>query len=144
MTDEACPMPTPPTPREAQAVSRILSARRIAVVGVSAKPDRPSHYVAKYLQSNGYEVLPVNPTLTEVLGVKCHNSLAEIAGQFDVVDIFRRSEACPEVVREAIAAGAKGVWLQSGIISDESRKLASDAGIDYVEDRCMMVSHMHR
>lgn len=144
MSQEACPLPAGPADDERAVIRRMLAARRIAVVGASDNPMRPSHYVAQYLQSHGYEILPVNPRHERVLGVKCHASLAEIAGQFDIVDVFRRGEECEQVTREAIAAGAKGVWLQSGITSPAARRLAREAGIDYIENRCLMVDHQRR
>ncbi len=144
MNNEACPLPAQPLEEERAVIERMLAARRIAVVGLSADPIKPSHYVARYLQEQGYEILPVNPNCTEVLGVQCQASLAEIAGQFDVVQVFRRSEFCEQVTREAIAAGARGVWLQSGIISEPARRLAQEAGIDFIQNRCMMVDHRQR
>ncbi len=144
MTDDACPLPTRPSDNEAAVLGRLLAARRVAVVGLSDDPSRPSHDVARYLQSAGIEVLPVNPNYSTVLGLKCYPSLAEVPGQVDVVDVFRRPEFCADVVRDAIAAGAKGVWLQSGIRSEEAKQLAAGAGIDFVQDRCMKVEHMFR
>jgi uncharacterized protein len=142
MSQEACPMPTTPGDDEAAMIRRMLGAKRIAVVGLSDDPTRTSHHVAAYLQSQGYRILPVNPNCSQVLGEKCHASLSEIAGQFDVVEVFRRSEYCEDVTREAIAAGAKGVWLQSGIFSEGAQRAAREAGIDFVQNRCMMVDHM--
>jgi len=120
---------------------RLLAAHRVAVVGISDKPDRPAHYVAKYLRDVGKQIIPINPNLQTVLGLACYPSLAEAPGPIDAVNVFRRAEACAQVVREAIAAGAKGVWLQSGIVSDEARRLAAEANIDFVQDRCIMVEH---
>jgi len=141
MNEEACPLPTPPGKEEKAAMEHMLAGRRIAVVGLSDDPSRPSHEVASFLASIGLEIIPVNPKYSEVLGKKCYPSLHEVPGTIDVVDIFRRAEFCPEVVREAIEVGAKGIWLQSGIRSPESRRLAQEAGVDYVEDRCMKVEH---
>lgn len=126
------------------AIARMLASRRIAVVGLSDDPSRPSFGVARYLLSAGKEIVPVNPNLASVLGQRCYASLREIAGPIDVVDVFRRSEHCPQVVRDAVEIGAKGVWLQSGIISPESERLAREAGIDFVQDRCLKVEHMYR
>jgi predicted CoA-binding protein len=127
---------------EAAAIGRMLQARRIAVVGLSDDPSRPSFRVASYLQSQGIEIVPVNPHGFIILGVHCLPSLAKVQGPIDVVDVFRRPEFCPEIVREAIAAGAKGVWIQSGIRSEGAQRLATEAGIDFVQDRCLMVEHM--
>ena len=142
MPEDACPLPTRPGDDEAAAVRRMLAGKRVAVVGISDDPTRPSHDVARYLQAAGLEIIPVNPNLKQVLGLKCYPSLAAVPGPVDVVDVFRRPEFCPDVVRDAVAAGAKGVWLQSGIISDEAEQIAAEAGIDFVQDRCMKVEHM--
>jgi len=145
MPEDACPLPTRPSDDEDAIMARMLAAKRIAVVGLSDDSSRPSHGVARYLQSVGKEVIPVNPTLSKVLGVTCYPSLAVVPGPIEVVDVFRRPEFCPAVVRDAIAAGARGVWLQSGIVSREAERLAGEAGIDFVQDRCLKVEHMvHR
>jgi predicted CoA-binding protein len=139
---EACKLPTPPDKDESAVVARLLKARRIAVVGLSPDPHRASHDVAVYLQSIGCEIVPVNPNYDEILGVRCYPSLKAIPGGVELADVFRRPEHCAEVVRDAIAAGIKGVWLQAGILSDEAEKLARDAGIDFVQDRCLKIDHM--
>ena len=144
MSEDACPLPSRPSDDEAGVIHRMLSAKRIAVVGLSEDPTRPSHDVARYLQSVGKQIIPVNPNHAKVLGLKCYPSLEAVPGPVDVVDVFRRAEFCADVVRDAIAAGAKGVWLQTGIISDEARQLAAEAGIDFVQDRCMKVEHIFR
>src|SRR5882672_9077260 len=118
-TGDACPLPTPPPKSETELIGRMLRAKRIAVVGLSDDPSRASHGVAEYLQSRGYEIVPVNPNCSSVLGVRCYASLAEVPQPIDLVDVFRRAEFCAEVVREAIEVGAKGVWLQSGIRNEE-------------------------
>ncbi|QOV92557.1 CoA-binding protein [Humisphaera borealis] len=122
----------------------MLTAKRIAVVGLSDDPYRASHDVASYMASAGYEIVPVNPTLGEVMGRRAYASLAEVPGPIDLVNVFRRPEHCADVVRHAIAAGAKGVWLQQGIVSVEARRLAVEAGIDFVQDRCLKVEHMRQ
>jgi len=120
----------------------LADARTIAVVGASPKPDRPSHGVMRYLLEQGYRCIPVRPRgCDEVLGVPCVRSLAEIAEPIDLVDVFRRPEACPEVARETVAAGARSLWLQLGIVSPEARRIADAAGIDYVEDECTKIVH---
>jgi len=125
-----------------QRIETILSgSKTVAVVGISDKPDRPSHGVAKYLQDRGYRVIPVNPLLTEVLGEKAYKSLAEIPGRVDLVDVFRRPEHCGDVAREAAAAGAGALWLQLGIVSPEARRVAEEHGMDYVEDACTAIVH---
>jgi uncharacterized protein len=120
----------------------LADARTIAVVGASPKPDRPSHAVMRYLLEQGYRCIPVRPRgCDEVLGVPCVRSLTEIEELIDLVDVFRRQEACPEVAREAVAAGAGSLWLQLGIVSPEARRIADAAGIDYVEDECTKMVH---
>jgi predicted CoA-binding protein len=143
-TGEGCPLPSTPKQDEAATIRRLLAAKRIAIVGLSDDSSRPSYGVATYLQAHGFEVLPVNPNCSTVLGLRCYSTLAEVPGPIDLVDVFRRPQFCPQVVRDAIAAGAKAVWLQSGIRSPEAKRLAQAANLDYVEDRCLMVEHLHQ
>jgi uncharacterized protein len=120
----------------------LADARTIAVVGASPKPDRPSHGVMRYLLEQGYLCIPVRPVgCDEVLGVPCVRSLAEIEEPIDLVDVFRRPDACPDVAREAAAAGASSLWLQLGIVSPEARRIAEAAGLDYVENECTKIVH---
>jgi uncharacterized protein len=122
--------------------AEILSeAHTIALVGASPKPSRPSHGVMRYLLEQGYRVIPVRPLVKEVLGVPCVESLSEIREPIDLVDVFRRAEFCPTVAEEAVAAGAKALWLQLGIVSTEARAIAERAGMDYVEDECTAIVH---
>jgi len=139
---EACPMPSTPEAAEAAAVRRMLAGRRIAVVGLSDDRSRASFGVASYLRSVGKEILPVNPNHATVMGLKCYARLEDVPGEIDVVDVFRRSEYCADVVRSAVAVRARGVWLQSGVVSPEAREVARRAGIDFVQDRCIKVDHM--
>jgi predicted CoA-binding protein len=119
-------------------IDAILSgSKTVAVVGISDKPDRPSHVVAKYLQERGYRVIPVNPRLTEVLGEKAYRSLSEIPGKVDLVDVFRRSADVPEVAEEAVRIGARFFWMQEGVESDRACELLDAAGIPWVMDRCV-------
>jgi hypothetical protein len=120
----------------------MLAARRIAIVGLSDDPSRPSFAVASYLRSVGKEIVPVNPNCQSVMGLKSYPSLKGICGVLDLVDVFRRAEFCPDVVRQAIEIDAKGIWLQSGIVSPDSERLAREAGIDFVQNRCIKVDHM--
>jgi len=121
---------------------RILERyRRIAMVGLSSNPFRPSHFAAIYLISEGYDVIPVNPRESEVLGRKSYPSLAAIPGLVEVVDIFRESSAVPEIVEEAIAAGAKVIWMQLGVIHEQAAEPARAAGLEVVMDRCMKIEH---
>jgi predicted CoA-binding protein len=123
-------------------VQILAESRTIALVGASPKPDRPSHGVMRYLLANGYRVIPVRPLdCDDVLGVPCVASLSEIAEPIDLVDVFRRLDACPGVVREAAEVGAKAVWLQLDLVSPEARAIAAEAGMDYVEDECTAIVH---
>jgi uncharacterized protein len=119
----------------------LADSRTIALVGASPKPWRPSHGVMRYLLGAGYRVIPVRPGVDEVLGVACVASLAEIDEPIDLVDVFRRSEHTPDVAREAVDAGARALWLQLGVVSDEARRIAADGRLDYVEDLCTAVVH---
>jgi uncharacterized protein len=118
-------------------LQEILDLKTIAVVGISDNPERPSNFVAKFLEERGYTIIPVNPNLTEWEGKKCYPDLLSIPVKVDVVDIFRRSEAIPPIVDEAIAIKAKVVWMQEGIVNEEAAAKARDAGIEVVMDRCM-------
>ncbi len=115
--------------------------RKVAVVGLSPKPDRPSHRVASYLKGQGYRIIPVNTYAKEILGETCYTSLSSIPEPVDVVDIFRRPEAVLPIVEEAIKIGAKAVWMQEGVINEEAASLAKEAGLLVVMDRCMLKEH---
>ncbi len=116
-------------------------AKTIAVVGLSGSIFRPSHGVAEYLQEHGFRIIPVNPHEEEILGEKAYARLEDISEPVDVVDVFRRPEYTPDIVRSAIAIGAKGVWLQEGIVNEEAERLARDAGLLFTQDHCIMVEH---
>ncbi len=113
----------------------------IALVGASPDPGKPSHGVMRYLLAEGYRVIPVRRDGEEVLGVPCVGSLAEIDEPIDLVDVFRRAEHTPRHAQEAVDAGAKALWLQLGIRSEEARRIATEGGLDYVEDACTAVVH---
>ena len=119
----------------------LVKTKTIAVVGLSDKPDRPGHRIPAYLQSQGYRIIPVNPMLSEVLGEKAYPSLREIPVPVDVVEIFRRAEDVPPAVEEAIAIGAKIVWMQLGIVNEEAASRAESAGLGVVMDTCMGATH---
>lgn len=119
----------------------LRSARTIAVVGLSDDPDRDSHGVAAYLQAFGFRIVPVNPNVKEVLGERACPSLLEVPGPVDVVDIFRRPEAIPAIVDEAISARAKAVWMQVGLTHNAAAAKARKAGLRVVMDRCIMQEH---
>lgn len=120
-------------------VREILAGmQRVAVVGISEKPDRPSHGIARFLVGRGVRILGVNPVLKgPVLGAEVYPTLRDVPGPIDVVDVFRRSDAVPPVVDEAIAVGAKVVWLQEGIVHQEAAAKAAAAGLDVIMDRCL-------
>jgi len=116
-------------------------ARTIAVVGVSSRSDRPSNEVASYLMEHGFTVYMVNPRETEVLGQPVYASLRDLPEPVDIVDIFRRSPDVPPVVDDAIAAGAKAVWMQLEIVHEEAAARARDAGLEVVMDKCTKIEH---
>jgi uncharacterized protein len=122
-------------------VEILADTKTIALVGASPRPERPSNSVMRYLLAQGYRVIPVRPHRTEILGIPCVDSVTDIEEQVDLVDVFRRAEFCPEVAEQAVAAGAKALWLQLGIVSAEARAIAERAGIDYVENACTAVVH---
>ena len=113
----------------------------IALVGASPNPARPSHAVMRYLLEQGFRVIPVRPAVREVLGVPCVPSLADVDVPIDLVDVFRRADACPGVAREAVEAGASALWLQLGLVSPEARRIAEAGGLEYVEDECTAIVH---
>ncbi len=119
----------------------IQNSESVALVGVSANPIRSSNFVASYLIRTPFRIYPVNPAYDEVLGLKTYDSLADLPEVPDIVDIFRRPEAIPAVVEEAIAIGAKVVWFQLGLRHDEAAKRARDAGLMVVQDRCLKIEH---
>jgi predicted CoA-binding protein len=127
-----------PEDRELRAL--LGDARTIAVVGLSSRPDRPSHRVASYLQHKGYRIIPVNPNETDVLGERAYPSLRDLPPdvKVDVVDVFRRASETPDVARDAVAIGATALWLQEGIVNDETYRIAADAGLDVVMGVCIM------
>jgi uncharacterized protein len=121
---------------------RILETyKRIAMVGLSSNPFRPSHFAAIYMISEGYDVTPVNPRETEILGRRSYSSLRDVPGPIEIVDIFREPAAVPEIVEDAIARGAKVIWMQLGVIHEEAAARAREAGLDVVMDRCVKIEH---
>lgn len=127
----------PVIPSDAALRSILDDARTIAVVGLSSSPHRDSYGVARFLQDRGYRVIPVNPNEAEVLGERAYRSLTEVAEPVDLVDVFRRPEHAPEVAREAVAKGAKALWLQLGIVNDEARRIAEEGGLAVVMGACI-------
>lgn len=121
---------------------RILrQSRTIAVVGLSANWYRPSFFAAKYMQEHGYRVIPVNPSYKEVLGEKCYASLRDIPEKVDIVDCFRKSEDIEPIAEEAIAIGAKVLWMQLGVMNEKVAEKARRAGLEVVQDRCVKIEH---
>jgi predicted CoA-binding protein len=130
---------------EPDVISRILEqSKTIAVVGLSSSTHRPSFRVSEYMQHAGYRIIPVNPNETEVLGEKSYARLEDVPEKIDVVDIFRRSEFVRPVVESAIRGGAKAIWMQEGVIDEEAARLAGEAGLDVVMNRCILKEHMRR
>jgi predicted CoA-binding protein len=129
----------PYAPSDATLRSILNQARTIAVVGLSSKPDRDSHGVARYLQHRGYKVVPVNPNETEVLGEKAYSSLLDVPTDvaIDIVDVFRKAGETPPVAEQAVGAGAKVLWLQEGIVNDEARRIAEEGGLTVVMGLCI-------
>ncbi|MCX6773213.1 MAG: CoA-binding protein [Candidatus Micrarchaeota archaeon] len=121
-----------------ETVAKILAMKIIAVVGLSDNKERPSYRVASYLKEHGYEIIPVNPLISEWHGLRSYPTLEAIPRKVDVVDIFRRSESIPPIVKSAIAIGAKAVWMQEGIVNEEAGKEAEKAGLLVVMDKCLM------
>jgi hypothetical protein len=124
-------------------IPEILAAyRTIAVVGLSSSPWRPSFAVSEYMKSRGYTIIPVNPNESSVLGEQSLVSLEDLAFPVDIVNVFRRSEYVPDVVRSAIAIGARVLWLQEGVVHSEAERRAREAGLEVVSNRCILKEHM--
>ena len=119
----------------------ILSLKQVAVVGMSKNENKAAHYVPKYLSDNGYDITPVNPTTDEIMGMKCYEKVSDIAGDIDIVDIFRPSDEVLPVIEEAIKKKPRVIWLQEGIHNAEAEQLARNAGIKVVFNRCMLAEH---
>lgn len=137
---EACEVPlTNASDEEVRAI--LESSKTVAIVGLSDKPERDSYGVASYLKAHGYRIIPVNPNVKEVLGERASASLREVPGQVDVVDIFRKPEAIPAIVDEAIAIGVKTVWMQEGLAHNAAADKARAAGLSVIMSKCMMKEH---
>jgi uncharacterized protein len=130
---------------EAEQISQLLdSAKNIAVVGLSDSPLRASYGVASYMQSRGYRIFPVNPSISEALHEKAYASLLEVPEKIDIVDIFRRSEFVPELVDQSIQLKVSGIWMQEGVVHEQAAEKARRAGIIVVMDRCILKEHRKR
>ena len=130
-------MTEPYRPDDPALRSILGEAKTIAVVGLSSKPHRDSYRVAAYLQGKGYRIIPVNPNESEVLGEKAYPSLLEVPDRIDAVDVFRRAEHTPEIARQAVQIGAKVLWLQTGIVNEEARRIAENGGLEVVMGVCI-------
>jgi predicted CoA-binding protein len=119
----------------------ILTLKRVAVIGMSKNEHKAAHYVPKYLSENGFSIIPVNPTVDEILGKKCYNTISDIDDDVDIIDVFRPSELVLPVVEEAIKKNPKVIWLQEGIHNLEAEKIAQENGIKIVFNRCMLAEH---
>ena len=121
---------------------RILKeSHTIAIVGLSADWYRPSYFAAKYMQEHGFRIIPVNPKYTEILGEKCYPDLKSIPDKVDMVDVFRKSADCAPIAHEAVAIGAKALWLQIGVENDEARDIAQQGGLAFVQNRCVKIEY---
>ena len=127
--------------QQPEAIQACLSGSRIAVVGLSSNPARPSYGVAAYLLQAGFDVIPVNPREEAVLGLRCYPDLASVPGTIDLVDVFRQSDAVLAIAESAIAVGAKGLWLQLGVFHPAALRLAKDAGLHCVANICTKIEH---
>jgi uncharacterized protein len=124
------------------AIQRVLnSARTIAIIGLSGNQLRASNFVGFYLKRHGYRVIPVNPRETEILGEQSYPNLREVPVDVDIVNVFRQPDAVPEIAREAVAIGAGTLWCQFGVISEEGARIAEEAGLTVVMDRCLKIEH---
>lgn len=119
----------------------LKTKKRIAVVGLSDKPEKTSYMIAAAMQQAGYEIIPVNPTIDEVLGVKAYPTLKDIEGHVDIVNVFRRSEALPPIAKEAVEIGADVFWAQQGIVNEEAYEYLKEHGMTVIMDRCIKVEH---
>lgn len=122
-------------------IRKIYSLKNIAVVGMSKNPDKAAHYVPKYLHDRGYNIIPVNPTATEILGKKCYPTLLDIPVEIDIVDVFRPSEQVKPVIEESVKIKPKVIWLQEGIHNPDAETIAQKSGIKVVFNRCMLAEH---
>jgi len=128
-------------PSDAEIRRALAECRRIAVVGLSPDPARPSHDVARYMQQHGYQIIPVNPKEERILGERCYPDLAAIPGPVEIVDVFRRSEHLAPIAAQAVAKGAKVLWMQQGVVNAQAARVAEQAGLLVVQDSCLKIEH---
>ena len=122
-------------------IHQILTLKKVVVIGMSKNSSKAAHYVPKYLADNGFDIIPINPTASEILGKKCYDSISEIDDEIEIIDIFRPSEKVLEFVKDAIKKKPKVIWLQEGIHNFEAEELARKEGIMVVFNRCMLAEH---
>ena len=122
-------------------IKKVFAMKNIAVVGMSPKEHRPSNYVAMYMKNKGYDIIPVNPGHQNIQGKKCYPSLLDIPVKVDIVNVFRQSQFAASITKEAVSIGAKAMWLQDGVISDEAYNIARTAGLLFVMNDCMLRRH---
>ena len=127
--------------REHQVISKIFAMKTIAVVGMSPRPERPSHYVSQYMSENGYNIIPVNPGHSEILHRKSYPTILDIGEPIDIVNVFRRSEYVLPIIKDAIKINANAIWLQDGVISHEGEKLAKKNDILFIMNDCLLRRH---
>ena len=122
-------------------IKKVFAMKNIAVVGMSPKEHRPSNYVAMYMNNKGYDIIPVNPSRQNIQSKKCYPSLLDIPVKVDIVNVFRQSQFAASITKEAVSIGAKAMWLQDGVISDEAYNIARNAGLLFVMNDCMLRRH---
>ena len=127
--------------REDQVISKIFAMKTIAVVGMSPRPERPSHYVSQYMSENGYNIIPVNPGHSQILHRKSYPTILDIGEPIDIVNVFRRSEYVLPIIKDAIKINAKAIWLQDGVISNEGENLAKENDILFIMNDCLLRRH---
>ena len=127
--------------RDIEIISKIFAMRTIAVVGMSPRPERPSHYVSQYMSENGYNIIPVNPGHSQILHRKSYPTILDIGEPIDIVNVFRRSEYVLPIIKDAIKINANAIWLQDGVISYEGEKLAKENDILFIMDDCLLRRH---
>ena len=127
--------------REDQVISKIFAMKTIAVVGMSPRPERPSHYVSQYMSGNGYNIIPVNPGHSQILHRKSYPTILDIGEPIDIVNVFRRSEYVLPIIKDAIKINANAIWLQDGVISNEGEKLAKENDILFIMNDCLLRRH---
>jgi predicted CoA-binding protein len=142
MPDMQCEVPGYNPPSE-EITAILKNHKTVAIVGLSPKPERDSYKVGKYLKEHGYSIVPVNPGQKEILGERCYPNLKAIPFAVDIVDIFRKPEAVPPIVDDAVEIGAKVVWMQLGIAHNQAAEKAREAGLGVVMSKCMKIEHMH-